>query len=308
MLSGNPKRAVKAVSGAELAKAPRHIEYLTTIQSLVAIPNEHYRIFYQAPLEKFLALYQTFPVSTVQLKLSNVINALKLRRSHNLPPGVKPEDVREKKDVWTYAIFVAALLYKLPNLSDYSVVVKKTDKDNYQQWNPYLGEIRPGDKYISDPQSTNHNSLMSLTLLTILFNQQSICWLYSEQDAFHTMLELVLLSNPESTLSQLMINSHKRSHEQSHIGHELYFLLTEIAKNSIDPSDKINNYIAQTPDGYAIAIPDIFKYYSATKKEDVKIIEECFYSLEKHKPSSYKVTFPKIGKKEAVLVELDESL
>lgn len=302
MFSDNAK---KAIAGDELAKAPQFIEYLTAIQSLAAIPNEHYSIFYQAPLEKLLAIYQPFPIDTIQLKLSNVINALKLRRSHNLPLGVKPENVREKKDIWTYVIFVAALLYKLPDIIDYTVICKNTrNSKGYQRWNPYLGEITSGYDYIIKSHSTNNNSLMSSTLFPILFNQQCITWLYSDQDAFHCMLELVLSSNPESTLGQLIINSHSQSSQKSHIGHDLYFLLTEIAKGNIDRSDKVNNYISLTHDGYAIAIPDIFNYYGATKKEDAKMIEECFYSLDKHKPSSYKVTFPNIGKKEAILLTI----
>ncbi len=307
MFSGKPQ---KVSSGAELAVAPQFTEYLTAIQSLAALPNEHYRIFYQAPLEKFLAIYQPFPIDTIQLKLSNVINALKLRRSHNLPLGVKPEDVREKKDIWTYAVFVAALLYKLPNIASYTVLYKKTGSSKgYQRWNPYLGEITSGCDYMIKSHSKNDNSLMSSTLFPILFNQQCIAWLYSDQDAFHSMLELVLSSNPESVLGQLMINSHSQSSQKSHIGHDLYFLLTEIAKGNIDHSDKVNNYISLTHEGYAIAIPDIFNYYSAMKKEDAKVIEQFFYSLDKHKPSNYKVTFPNIGKKEAILLtELETSL
>jgi len=308
MFSNNPQ---KASSGAELAKAPQFIEYLVAIQSLAALPNEHYRIFYQAPLEKFLAIYQPLPIETIQLKLSNVINALKLRRSHNLPLGVTPEDVREKKDIWTYTVFVAALLYKLPDIANYIILCKKTGSSkSYQQWNPYLDEITSGYDYIIKSHSKNdNNSLMSSTLFPILFNQQCITWLYSEQDAFRCMLELVLSSNPESVLGQLMTNSHSQSSQKSHIGHDLYFLLIEIVKGNIDRSDKVNNYISLTHEGYAIAIPDIFNYYGAMKKEDAKVIEQCFYSLNKHKPSNYKVTFPNIGKKEAVLLtELEESL
>ena len=104
-----------------------------------------------------------------------------------------------------------------------------------------------------------------------------------------------------------MINSHHQSSQQKHIGHDLYALIISAINDKLSHSDKLHNYLCLTHDGYAIAIPDIFNYYSAIKNEDSKVIEECFYSLDIHKPSTYKVTFPNIGKKEAILIDNNDS-
>jgi len=298
-----------ATTGALLAQAPSFIDHIETIQSLVALPSEHYTLFYQTPLENFLAIYQPLPVDKIQLKLNNVIKALKLRRSHNLPLNVKPEDVREKKDIWTYTVFTAALLYKLPDIINYRIL--HTDKENsesYTLWNPYTGAIRSGHYYQVDVQPVKNKASMALTLFTTLFNQPCTTWLYSDPVAFNHILELILSPDPKSTLGHLIISSHNQSSQKHHVGHDLYYLLIEIIKGNIEGSDKINNCISLTHDGYAIAVPDIFNYYSSIIKEEASIIEECFYSLKKHTPSNYKVNFTNIGKKDALFIVDTEAL
>ena len=77
-----------ALSGCQLAQSEHFVEYIEAIRSLVALPEEHYALFYQAPLETFLALLQVMPCRNIQQKLECVANAFKLRRLHNLPQGV----------------------------------------------------------------------------------------------------------------------------------------------------------------------------------------------------------------------------
>jgi len=292
-----------AVSGNLLSKKLEYVDLLKEIQSLVALPEEYYSIFYTLPLENFLALYQLCNVDKVQLKLKNIIKALKLRRTHNLPFGVKPEDVKGYKDIWTYVIFVASLLYKIPDITEYSAVHKSPEVNSaYKVWNPYSGAIKSGDSYIVRPNSNIYKNLTPLTLLPILFDQHCTAWLYSDLDAFNCMLTLAISPEPKNILGRLIIDSNNQSNQEKHIGHDLYFLLIEAVKKNIVSSDKINNYVCRTNDGHAIAIPDIFNYYSVNRKVSSAVIEECFYSLEKHRKSSYKVTFPNIGKKEAIIL------
>lgn len=293
-------------TGKQLAHSPYFYKEIKTIQSLVALPDEYYSIFYQPPLNNLLAIYQVIDKEHMQLKLHGIIKALKIRRSHNLPIGVKPEDVREKKDVWTYTIFVAGLLYNLPDITQYKVLCKPPKSEQgYIHWNPYLGAIKEGYYYQTQKISDSDTNLISLTLFPVIFSQQCITWLYSDSDAFSSTLELITSPSQESTLGHLIISSHNESSyysQQEHIGHDLYKLITNAMNGKLSKSDKLHNYLCLTHDGYAIAIPDIFHYYSTIKDEDSKMVEGCFYSLDVHKPSTYKVTFPNIGKKEALLL------
>lgn len=297
-----------AATGSELAENIHYSDYIKEIQSLVALPNEYYSTFYKLPLENFLAIYQPCDIDLIQLKLKNVIKALKLRRPHNLPFEVKPEDVKGYKDIWTYVIFIAALLYKIPDLTEYAIAYKKPDIDNaYKMWNPFTGAITPGYVYIVKNNSNKYKNLAPLTLLPLLLSHECTSWLYSDSAAFNCMLELSISPDPESILGSLIIDSNNQYNQKNHIGHELYFLLTEVMNKNIDRYDKIHNYICQTNDGYAIATPDIFNYYSASTNVESKVIEECFYSLNLYKKPAYKVTFPNIGKKDAVIL-LDKRL
>jgi hypothetical protein len=296
-----------AFTGKQLASSPPFYEDIKTIQSLVALPNEYYSAFYQTSLENFLAIYQVLGIEHIQLKLKRIIKALKMRRSYNLPIGVQPEDVREKKDLWTYVIFVSALLYNLPDITRYKILHKSPDKiHDYTLWNPYLGAITAGHYYMTKKNPGTDTHLISPTLFSVILTQHCITWLYSEPEAFNRTLELITSPNQDTILGNLIISSHNQSSQKKHIGHDLYSLIIDVTQGNIDSSDKVHNYLCLTHDGYAIAIPDIFNYYSTVKKEDPKEIEECFNSLETHKPSNYKVTFPNIGKKDAIILTDNE--
>jgi hypothetical protein len=155
-----------AFTGKQLASSPPFYEDIETIQSLVALPNEYYSAFYKIPLENFLAIYQVLDIGHIQLKLKRIIKALKIRRSYNLPLGVKPEDVREKKDLWTYVIFVSALLYNLPDITRYKILHKNPNNiHDYTLWNPYLGAIGSWKYFLRLMRKLNYLQLQYQHLL-----------------------------------------------------------------------------------------------------------------------------------------------
>ena len=89
--------------------------------------------------------------------------------------------------------------------------------------------------------------------------------------------------------------------QAQHLGQGLYNFIKESKQGNIKPSDKIHSFINLTHEGYAIAVPDIFNVFSTRKNANPKAVEACFYALNKHKASSYTVTFP-IGKKKSVIL------
>ncbi|MGH1486974.1 MAG: TraI domain-containing protein [Cellvibrionaceae bacterium] len=294
-----------AYSGENLLKKELYSRYVEHIKSLVALPNEYFSLFYKQPLEVFLAIYQVVGTSTIKQQLQAVVDALKLRRSYILPIGSKPEDIGKEKDVWTYAIFVAALLYRLPNLSEFEVTYKDKS-DQHVKWNPYHSLIPQGSLYTIKKLPTRGHGLMPITLLSLIFNHSCLNWLYNNNEAFNTVLELSTTPDINSPLGRLVINSHHQITTENSLescGKELYETVKRAINNIIDSTDKIHLYICATSKGYALAIPDIFKYFGSQNNIDWKTLQTDFLSSQYHKNStSEKVTFPGLGKREAIFL------
>ena len=67
--------------------------------------------------------------------LEVVIHALSIRRGHLLPQGADAEEITAKKDLWTYAIFTAALLHDIGKpLMDQAVTLYDRDGRELGTW------------------------------------------------------------------------------------------------------------------------------------------------------------------------------
>ncbi|MES9928260.1 MAG: MobH family relaxase [Candidatus Thiodiazotropha sp. 6PDIVS] len=94
---------------------------INTIQQLAGVPKAHWRSLYLEALLSFAGYVQQLPASEshhhpgvgglLDHCLEVVIHALRNRRGHLLPQGGDAEEITAKKDVWTYAVFSAALLH-----------------------------------------------------------------------------------------------------------------------------------------------------------------------------------------------------
>ena len=94
---------------------------IKTIQQLAGVPKAHWRTLYMEALLAFAGYVQQLPASEAHHHpgaggllghtLEVVIQALRLRRGHLLPQGADAEAITEKKDLWSYAVFSAALLH-----------------------------------------------------------------------------------------------------------------------------------------------------------------------------------------------------
>ena len=74
--------------------------------------------------------------------LEVLIEALKQRRAYMLPPGAKPEEVRRKEDLWTYAATVSALLHDVGKAAALQrVVLMDASAQERGDWDPYAGAM-----------------------------------------------------------------------------------------------------------------------------------------------------------------------
>jgi len=119
---------------------------INTIQQLAGVPRAHWRSLYLEALLSFAGYVQQLPASEshhhpsagglLDHCLEVVIHALRNRRGHLLPQGGDAEEITAKKDVWTYAVFSAALLHDIGKpLMDQTVILYDKHGRELGVWN-----------------------------------------------------------------------------------------------------------------------------------------------------------------------------
>jgi len=118
-----PAGALPILSPGALLAAPQRQVLLRKLDTLVSVSAAHYEALYLAAIERFAKLVQQLPASEahhhagegglLDHSLEVAVIALQLRRGYLLPPGALPEDQARLQDLWTYAVFTAALVHDL---------------------------------------------------------------------------------------------------------------------------------------------------------------------------------------------------
>ena len=98
-------------SASMLLATPRRQKLLDHIWERISLSRAQFSLLYLAPLERYAELVQQFPASEshhhaypggmLDHGLEIVAYALKLRQSHLLPVGMKPEEQAAQAEVWT---------------------------------------------------------------------------------------------------------------------------------------------------------------------------------------------------------------
>lgn len=126
---------------------------LTHIKRLTGFPDEHWNSLAQSMLDALARTMQLLPASQshhhagpgglIVHSLEVCEQALRHRRSLLLPRGASPDEVAEQQHVWTYAIFVSALLHDAGKaLANCRVDVLRTDSGRRTEWT-VLGQDLP---------------------------------------------------------------------------------------------------------------------------------------------------------------------
>jgi len=96
---------------------------LHQIAAITALPPEHYRSLVLAVIERYAGFVQRLPASEAHHHaglggmldhgLDVALQALLIRRGKLLPVGAEPERIGKVHDLWTYAVFTAAVLHDI---------------------------------------------------------------------------------------------------------------------------------------------------------------------------------------------------
>lgn len=135
----------------------RHHAQLSRIRQLTSIPDGHYNKLYIDLIQRLAELVQLLPASEahhhahagglLQHSLETAEAALQIRKRYLLPRGGIPEQQSLKADLYTYAVFTAALLHDIGKpLADQLIHIHHSD-GQVDKWAPLGGPMPIGSTY-----------------------------------------------------------------------------------------------------------------------------------------------------------------
>ena len=183
---------IYARSSNDLLKPYQHI--ITQIQQNVGVPQEHWQINYLDFINSFALKVQLLPASEshhhssygglLEHSLETGLNALKLRRGKMLPVGASAEVIEREKEIWSYAIFTAALLHDVgkPLTDQIITLVSETPS---RKFNPLTETLKEDNVYhLSFRRGRKYRSHENLPLLLAgnLVPKIGLNWITSNPD------------------------------------------------------------------------------------------------------------------------------
>ncbi|MEJ2426889.1 MAG: MobH family relaxase, partial [Candidatus Thiodiazotropha sp.] len=192
--SENPSNGILKAQTHEQLLAPYQPQ-LRRLRQLTSLPEGHYNKLYSELLQRFAELVQLLPASEshhhahagglLQHSLETAEAALRIRQSYLLPQGGIPEKQSMSADLYTYAVFTAALIHDIGKpLTDQAVTLYHAD-GRTEPWAPLGGPLAPGSRYsISFRRSRHYRTHERIPLLMVqwIIPIAGQVWLSSDQD------------------------------------------------------------------------------------------------------------------------------
>jgi integrating conjugative element relaxase (TIGR03760 family) len=196
-------RLVQIQTANELLR--KHKKLIDGIYHQSHVPEKHFKRLYFYSIERLAIWVQNLPASQNHHHSSSggfllhtlevVEIAIKRRNTKMLPIGTNVEKQNEKKDLWTFAIFVAALLHDIgKTVSDVDIMLYDVKHKALGKWSPWFGRMSDVSdaKYYryqyNASRKYQQHSLLPLTLLSQFINPVAIDWMQKESDLFTLLL------------------------------------------------------------------------------------------------------------------------
>ena len=178
-----------------------HCATISRIEELAGVPATYFKEYYLAPLHHYARFVQQLPASEVHHHahaggllahtLEVISTALSLRQGYLLPPGAAVEALVHLKDVWTYAVFTAALCHDLAKPAvDQTVSLYDVDGQSIGRWDPWRGDLDGnadtqwyGVEFVRNRSYRLHEKA-SLLLVHRIIPATGLTWLASDRQAF----------------------------------------------------------------------------------------------------------------------------
>ena len=179
-----------------------HSGRIIQINELAGLSNTNFDRFYRSAIQNYARFVQQLPASEVHhhaglggmlthaLEVS--VFALKIRRSYLLSETGGAEEISQKQDLWTYAVFIAALCHDLAKVAVDQVLTiydENHHQQNWEPWNQFIDEQGQWytSEFIHNRQYKLHEKATPLLIYKII-PSHGIKWISSDQKIFSCWL------------------------------------------------------------------------------------------------------------------------
>ena len=171
-----------------------HAGRITQINELVGLSSTNFECFYLSAIKNYARFVQLLPASEVHHHagpggmlthaLEVCVMALKVRRSYLLSDTGGAEEISKNQDLWTYAVFIAALCHDLAKVAVDQTVVIYDDHYREQAWEPWAKFIDEQGKwytstFVRKRQYRLHEKATPL-LINRIISSQGMKWIGSD--------------------------------------------------------------------------------------------------------------------------------
>jgi len=180
----------------------QHSGRITQINELAGLSSTNFDCFYLTAIRNYARFVQQLPASEVHHHaglggmlthaLEVCVIALKIRRSYLLSETGGAEEISQKQDLWTYAVFIAALCHDLAKVAVDQVITiydKNHHQHNWEPWNKFIDE--QGEWYslefIRNRQYKLHEKASPL-LINKIIPCNGMKWISNDQTVFSNWL------------------------------------------------------------------------------------------------------------------------
>lgn len=183
----------------------RHKGMIVQIDELAGLSERNFDRYYLYAIRNFARFVQLLPASEVHHHagpggmmthtLEVCVNALKIRRSYLLSESGGAEEIAAKQDLWTYAVFLAALCHDLAKVAvDQTVTIYDLEHQSksWSPWDSFLDE--QGAWYSTEFQRGRQYRLhekAALLLIHRVIPSYALNWLSGDRHIFAQWLACV---------------------------------------------------------------------------------------------------------------------
>jgi len=179
-----------------------HAGRITQINELAGLSPTNFDCFYLTAIRNYARFVQQLPASEVHHhaglggmlshELEVCVIALKIRRSYLLSETGGAEEISQKQDLWTYAVFIAALCHDLAKVAVDQVITiydKNHHQHNWEPWNKFIDEQGEwySSEFIRNRQYKLHEKASPL-LINKIISCNGMKWISSDQTVFSNWL------------------------------------------------------------------------------------------------------------------------
>lgn len=123
--------------------------------------------------------------------------ALKKRNELMLPQGVSVEKQNDKKDIWTFGVFVAAAMHDIGKInSDMIINLYNNNEELLGRWNPWFGDMHAlrvcyYDYQFNPNRDYKDHNLIASTMLTSIVPISALDYLKQDSELFKCVLLVI---------------------------------------------------------------------------------------------------------------------